>query len=123
MIDRKPARWPSFVVGVVCGTVISLLSVKITGKTEAWDSFPYSIPTTFVAGIIAALPAPRYWWLAFIGVYAGLFVGMILESPFNILILPIGIIVNALMLMWAPSALGALIVFLVYRALKKRAAK
>ncbi len=67
-----------------------------------------------LAGILAALPAPRYWWLAVVGVFVG-------ERAYAFAMLPetrpwtlVGIILNFAMVSWLPSAIGAFVVYLVH---------
>jgi hypothetical protein len=69
----------------------------------------------FVAGVMAALPAPRYWWLAVIAIFAG-------ERLYAVVMLPetrswflFGLVINALMPTWWPAALGALGVYVTDR--------
>ena len=103
-----------FLAGIACGAIVWGLSVPITGMREPFDSpgFYYFV-ATFIAGVLAALPAPRYWWIAPVGIFVG-------ERLYAFVMLPetrgwllFGIIMNLLFLTWLPAAVGALIVFVV----------
>ena len=74
----------------------------------------------FIAGILAALPAPRYWWVAVVGIFMG-------EKIYAFVMLPetrdwllFGIYMGLLTLTWLPSTLGALIVYIVNRVRTRR---
>ena len=65
--ERKKIGWV-LLAGLACGAIVWALSVPLTGMREPWDSPGYYyIVAVFIAGILAALPAPRYWWAAVVG--------------------------------------------------------
>jgi hypothetical protein len=73
-----------------------------------------------LAGLIAASLAPRYWWVAVIGIFLG-------ERLYSFVMLPetrawalFGMVVNALLPTWIPAALGAAGVYLLSRQLTRR---
>ena len=69
--ERKKIGWV-LLAGLACGAIVWALSVPLTGMREPWDSPGYYyIVAVFIAGILAALPAPRYWWAAVVGVFLG----------------------------------------------------
>ena len=98
--------------GLACGAVVWGISVPVTGMREPFDSpGPYYLVAMFIAGVVAALPAPRYWWAAVIGIYFG-------ERLYAFVMLPetrdwlmFGIVMNLIMLTWIPATVGALLVY------------
>jgi len=96
--------------GMGCGALVWALSIPITGFREPFDSPSlYYMISMLLAGIIATLPSPKYWWLAVIGIYLG-------ERFYALIFLPetrgfflLGLILNLLFLTWVPSMVGALI--------------
>jgi hypothetical protein len=110
-IPSKARR--AFIVGVLCGAAVWALSIPVTGAREPFDSPTMYYPAAmFCAGVVAALPAPGYWWAAVIGIFLG-------ERLYAFAMLPetrpwllFGIIVNALLPTWLPAALGAFGVYL-----------
>lgn len=111
-----------FLAGIVGGSVVWALSIPITGFREPFDSpGPYYAIAILVAGILAALPAPRYWWMAPIGVFLG-------ERLYAFVMLPetrawvlFGIYVNFMFLTWVPAAIGAFLTFAGSRLVARRA--
>ncbi len=102
--------------GMACGAIVWGLSVPLTGMREPWDSPGYYyIVAVFTAGILAALPAPRYWWAAVVGVFLGERIYAFVMLPETRSWLILGIIMGLLMLTWLPSTAGALIVYFVNR--------
>ena len=107
--------------GIACGAIVWGLSVPLTGMREPFDSpTHYYIVAMFIAGILAALPAPRYWWVAVAGIFLG-------ERMYSFAVLPetrdwllFGIFVGLLTLTWLPSALGGLTVYVVHRLRARR---
>ncbi len=107
--------------GIACGAIVWGLSVPFTGMREPFDSPGYYyMVAMFIAGILAALPAPRYWWVAVVGIFLG-------EKIYAFVMLPetrdwllFGIYVGLLTFIWLPSALGALIVYIVDRVRTRR---
>ena len=98
--------------GLACGAVVWGLSVPVTGMREPFDSpGPYYLVAMFIAGILAALPAPRYWWAAVIGIYFGerLYAFVMLPETRDWLLF--GIVMNLIMLTWLPATVGALLVY------------
>jgi len=114
-------RWV-FLAGLASGSVVWALSIPITGFREPFDSpGPYYVIAMFVAGVLAALPAPRYWWMAVIGTYLG-------ERLYAFIMLPetrawilFGLIMNIVTLTWVPATIGGLCTFTGSRWLAKRA--
>ena len=113
--------WIVLLAGLFCGAVVWWLSIPLTGAREPFDSTGLYYPVAiFVAGVLATLPAPRYWWMAVVGIFLG-------ERLYAFLLLPetrawllFGIVINILILSWLPAALGAVSVYFVYHQFKKR---
>lgn len=113
--------WPALVAGVLCGAAVWGPSVPLTGMREPFDSPSLYYPVAMcLAGVIAALPAPRYWWVAVIGIFLG-------ERLYSFVMLPetrawalFGMVINALLPTWMPAAAGAAGVFLLSRLLTRR---
>ena len=57
----------------------------------------------FIAGILAALPAPRYWWVAVIGIFSGERIYMFVMMPENRGWLLFSIYMGLLTLTWLPT--------------------
>ncbi len=59
-LEPRKIGWV-FLAGIACAAVVWGLSVPLTGMREPFDSPTYYYPAAmFMAGILAALPAPRY---------------------------------------------------------------
>ncbi|MDJ0950831.1 MAG: hypothetical protein QNJ94_18115 [Alphaproteobacteria bacterium] len=107
--------------GLTCGAIVWALSTPITGVREPFDAQShYYRVAIFVSGILAALPAPRYWWVAVIAIFLG-------ERLYAFAMLPetrpwllASILINLLVLTWLPAAAGALGTFLVAKAVRRR---
>ena len=74
----------------------------------------------FIAGILAALPAPRYWWIAVVGIFSGERIYMFVMMPENRGWLLFSIYMGLLTRTWLPSALGAVTVYIVNRVRTRR---
>jgi hypothetical protein len=108
--------------GLVCGSVVWALSIPLTGFAEPFDSpGPYYVIAMFIAGLLAALPNPRYWWAAVIGIFLGERVYAFLMVPETRPWLLFGIMVNFLILSWLPAAIGAVCTYAGYRWMNARA--
>ena len=101
--------------GLACGAAVWALSVPATGLREPLDAPLFYYPVMVVAGAMAAWPAPRYWWLAVIGIFVGERVYAFLMLPETRPWLLFGVIINAIIATWLPSAIGAAGVFLMRR--------
>ena len=110
--------------GMAGGAAVWGLSIPITGMREPFDSptFYYWV-AVFIAGILGALPAPRYWWAVPIGVLLGEQIYSLVMLPENRSWLLFGITMHVLMLNWVPPAFGAFLVYIVYRIRTWRAAR
>jgi hypothetical protein len=110
--------------GMAGGAAVWGLSIPITGMREPFDSPTiYYWVAMFIAGILGALPAPRYWWVAVIGVFLGEQIYCLVMLPENRSWLLFGIYMHVLVLNWVPPAIGAFLVYIVYRIRTWRAAR
>ncbi len=107
--------------GIACSAIVWGLSVPLTGMREPFDSPTYYyMVAMFIAGILAALPAPRYWWVAVVGIFAGERIYMFVMMPENRGWLLISIYMGLLTLTWLPPAFGGLIVYVVNHVRTRR---
>ncbi len=107
--------------GIACSAIVWGLSVPLTGMREPFDSPTYYyVAAMFIAGILAALPAPRYWWVAVVGIFSWERIYMFVMMPENRAWLLFSIYMGLLTLTWLPSALGAVIVYIVNRVRTRR---
>jgi hypothetical protein len=113
---RWSGAWRVLVAGVLCGAAVWALSIPVTGMREPFDSPGVYYPIAMLAaGALAALPAPRFWWLAVIAIFLG-------ERLYAFVMLPetrpwllFSLIVNLVILTWIPAAIGAAGTFFVTR--------
>ncbi len=122
--DRAVAKkiaWV-FLAGLVSGAVVWGFSVPVTGMREPFDSPGYYyMVAMFIAGILAAMPAPRYWWVAVVGIFLGERIYAFAMLPETRSWLLAGIILNLLVFSWLPAALGALSTYCATRWIQRRA--
>ncbi len=119
-LEPRKIGWV-FLAGIACGAIVWGLSVPLTGMREPFDSPSFYYPVAmFMAGILAALPAPRYWWVAVLGIFSGERIYMLVMMPENRAWLLFGIYMGLLTLTWLPPALGAVIVYVVNRVRTRR---
>lgn len=112
--------WKVIALGLILGAAVSGLSLPLTGQREAFDASPaYYLTAAFLAGALATLPAPRFWWLAVFAVFLG-------EHAWYAIVYPdmrpwvlFGLVVNAIIPTWWPAAVGALLVCLGARAARR----
>ena len=108
--------------GIAGGAAVWRLSIPITGMREPFDSPTiYYWVAVFIAGILGALAAPRYWWAAVFGVFFGEQTYVLVMLPENRLWLLFGIFMHVLTLNWVPPAIGGFLVYIVYRIRTRRA--
>lgn len=110
--SNRPRWWRVSLTGLVCGAVVWALSIPLTGTREPFDSDTLYYPVAmFAAGVVATLPAPRYWWLAVIAIFLGEHLYAFVVFPDTRAWFLIGIFVNLLLPTWWTAAAGALSVF------------
>lgn len=113
--------WKTLSLGIALGAMIAGLALPLAGQREAFDASPaYYLTATFVAGVLATLPAPRFWWLAVLAVFLG-------EQIYYVVVYPemrawflFGLIINVILPTWWSTAVGALLVFFSARAIAAR---
>ncbi len=120
ILEPQKIGWV-LLAGLACGAIVWGLSVPLTGMREPFDSpSHYYMAAMFIAGLLSALPAPRYWWAAVIGIFLGerLYAFVMLPETRDWLLF--GIVMNLLIPTWLPAAAGALIVYIVNRLRMRR---
>ena len=116
--------WKVIVAGLLLGAAVSGLSLPLTGQREAFDASPaWYLTAAFLAGALATLPAPRFWWLAVLAVFLGEHAWYAAAYPDMRPWLLFGLLVNAIVPTWWSAAAGALLVFLGARAARRYARK
>ncbi len=119
-LEPRKIGWV-LLAGFACSAIVWGLSVPFTGMREPFDSPTYYyVVAMFIAGILAALPAPRYWWIAVVGIFSGERIYMFVMMPENRGWLLFSIYMGLLTLTWLPSALGAVTVYIVNRVRTRR---
>jgi len=89
----------------------------VLGLVEVWDSLYFYILSLVIAGALAALPAPRWFWLAPFAIFAGQVVYMSMDHPIEGGYAVIGLIYGA---MYSLASLpGAFFTFLTWRLRRK----
>jgi hypothetical protein len=112
--------WKVIVAGLLLGAAVSGLSLPLTGQREAFDASPaWYLTATFLAGALATLPAPRFWWLAVLAVFLGAHAWYAAVYPDMRPWLLFGLVINAIVPTWWPAAVGALLVYLGARVVKQ----
>jgi hypothetical protein len=113
-----------FLAGLASGAVVWGLSVPLTGMREPFDSPGYYyVIAMIVAGFLAAMPAPRYWWVAVIGIFLGERIYAFVMLPETRHWLMASVILNLLVFSWLWAALGALSAYFARRWLQRRSRK
>ena len=119
-LEPRKIGWV-LLAGFACSAIVWGLSVPLTGMREPFDSPTYYyVVAMFIAGILAALPAPRYWWIAVVGIFSGERIYMFVMMPENRGWSLFSIYMGLLTLTWLPSALGAVTVYIVNRVRTRR---
>jgi hypothetical protein len=120
ILEARKIGWV-LLAGIACSAIVWGLSVPLTGMREPFDSPTYYyMVAMFLAGILAALPAPRYWWVAVIGIFSGERIYMFVMMPENRGWLLLSIYMGLLTLTWLPPALGGVIVYVVNHVRTRR---
>jgi hypothetical protein len=111
-----------FFLGAVLGAVIWLASPSVTGKREPWDSPSYYyVVALFLAGFVAALPYPRAFWIAAVGVYVGQFAyafAVIGFSPLAVVGVVFGLFYCVIAVVGAALMYGTSILFRRFRRIR-----
>ena len=119
-LEPRKIGWV-LLAGIACGATVWGLPLSLTGMREPFDSPSYYyVVAMFAAGVLAALPAPRYWWVAVVGILLGERIYAFAMIPETRDWLLFGIYMGLLTLTWLPPALGASIVYVVNRVRTRR---
>jgi hypothetical protein len=90
----------AFVIGLVCGAIIWVLSPLITGQAEPWDAAGAYYPgALFIAGLLASLALPANAGRVALGIFAGqvlVLIGRVIADPSSGGLWPLGILFLAL---------------------------
>ncbi len=93
----------------------------LTGVREPFDSDTLYYPIAiFLAGVVASLFGPRYWWLSIPAVFLGEHLYALVAYPDLRPWFLFGIVTNFIIPTWWPAAVGALLVFIADRLLTRR---
>jgi hypothetical protein len=92
----NPRRWSAFLLGLVLGAAIWLLSPWITGRSEPWDAENAYYPgALLVAGGVGGLLIPMHWTGVTLGIVVGqalVILGGVLADPASGGLWPLGLI-------------------------------
>ena len=92
----NPRRWSAFLIGVVLGAAIWLLSPWITGRSEPWDAESGYYPGTLLAaGAVGGLLLPMHWSAVALGIFVGqalVILGGVLADPASGGLWPLGLV-------------------------------
>jgi hypothetical protein len=92
----NPLRWAGFLIGVILGAAIWLLSPWITGRSEPWDAESGYYPGALLAaGVIGGLLIPMHWSSVTLGILVGqvlVILGGILADPASGGLWPLGLV-------------------------------
>jgi hypothetical protein len=93
------SRWPAFIVGLIMGAAIWLLSPLITGRREPWDAEGnYYAGALLAVGALAGITVPNYWGTTVVGIFGGqvlVLLGGVLADPASGGLWPLGIVLLA----------------------------
>jgi hypothetical protein len=92
----NPHRWLAFLLGLIFGAAIWLLSPWITGRSEPWDAEGwYYRGTLLAAGLLGGLLVPQNWPSVALGTFAGqllVILGGVLADPASGALWPLGLV-------------------------------
>ena len=92
----NPRRWSAFLLGVILGAAIWLLSPWITGRSEPWDAESgYYSGALLAAGAAGGLLLPMHWSSVTLGIFVGqvlVILGGVLADPASGGLWPLGLI-------------------------------
>jgi hypothetical protein len=91
----NPRRWSAFLLGVILGAAIWLLSPWITGRSEPWDAESgYYSGALLATGVVGGLLLPMHWTSAALGIFGGqalVILGGVLADPASGGLWPLGL--------------------------------
>jgi hypothetical protein len=92
----NPRRWLAFLLGLILGAGIWLLSPWLTGRSEPWDAEGAYYPgTLFASGAVGGLLIPGHWLSVALGIFTGqllVILGGVLADPASGALWPLGVV-------------------------------
>jgi hypothetical protein len=92
----NPRRWSAFLIGLILGAGIWLLSPWITGHSEPWDAEGgYYAGALLATGALGGLLLPLNWPAVVLGIFAGqvlVILGGVLADPTSASLWPLGLV-------------------------------
>jgi hypothetical protein len=92
----NPHRWVAFLLGLILGAAIWLLSPWVTGTTEPWDAGGGFYPGALLAtGALGGLLLPLHWVSVALGIFIGqllVIAGGVLADPASGGLWPLGVV-------------------------------
>lgn len=92
----NPRRWSAFLLGVILGAAIWLLSPWITGRSEPWDTENgYYSGALLATGVLGGLLLPMHWAVLGLGILVGqalVILGGVLAEPASGGLWPLGLV-------------------------------
>lgn len=92
----NPRRWSAFLLGLILGAAIWLLSPWITGRSEPWDAEGgYYGGALLATGALGGFLIPLHWPSAALGIFTGqvlVIVGGVLADPASGGLWPLGVV-------------------------------
>lgn len=92
----NPLRWLAFLIGLILGAAIWLLSPSITGHSEPWDAEGgYYAGALLATGALGGLLIPFHWSAVALGILAGqvlVILGGVLADPASGGLWPLGLV-------------------------------
>jgi hypothetical protein len=92
----NPHRWSAFLLGLILGAAIWLLSPWMTGRSEPWDAESGYYPgALLVAGALGGALIPMHWPAVALGIFVGqllVILGGVLADPASGGLWPLGVV-------------------------------
>lgn len=92
----NPRRWSAFLLGLILGAAIWMLSPWIAGRSEPWDAEGgYYAGALLGTGALGGILLPRHWPSVALGIFAGqllVIFGGVLADPASGGFWPLGVV-------------------------------
>jgi hypothetical protein len=92
----NPRRWSAFLLGLILGAAIWLLSPWMTGRSEPWDAESGYYPGALLAaGALGGALIPMHWPAVALGIFVGqllVILGGVLADPASGGLWPLGVV-------------------------------
>jgi hypothetical protein len=92
----NPRRWFAFLIGLILGAAIWLLSPWLTGRSEPWDAEGgYYAGALLATGAFGGLLLPLHWPAVALGIFGGqvlVILGGVLADPASGSLWPLGLV-------------------------------